>query len=51
MVKWFGLILADLGEVYRVPVVLEICLPHQLTAGHLRVVPELQGNCPSYLDG
>ena len=50
MNKWFDLILVDLGEVYRVTVVLEICLPYQLTAGHLRVVPELQGNTPSYLD-
>ena len=51
MIKWFGLIVVDLGNVYRVTVVLEICLPHQLTAGHLRVVPELQRNCPSYLHG
>ena len=36
-----------IGQVYVVKVVLK-CLPYQLAAGHLKVVPELQGNCSSY---
>ena len=49
MNKWFGLILVDccIGQVYVVKVVLK-CLPYQLAAGHLKAVPELQGNCSSY---
>ena len=53
MNKWFGLILVDCRaystgvHMYMVTV---IRLPYhgQLAEGHLKIVPELQGNCSPY---